>query len=203
LLMGAAAISVLAGARILLSSPSVAIRQAISPFVAGTSFVQWVFGTWWIPSPVAMGIWRHVPRRWPLRYESARWSVVFPLGMYSLAPRATAARNTCPTWSRLLASRSGSQSSRGQHSRSCSPDMSPNTWHQLETATGTQVRPVGATCPGWHQGPGRRAKAAQRALSARPAQRRAGSLGPIRITAAPSRMCGPCQAARACRPMRP
>jgi tellurite resistance protein TehA-like permease len=32
-----------------------------------------------------LGLWRHARRHWPLTYEPALWSVVFPLGMYSVA----------------------------------------------------------------------------------------------------------------------
>ena len=32
-----------------------------------------------------LGFWRHVRQRWPLTYEPPLWSVVFPLGMYSVA----------------------------------------------------------------------------------------------------------------------
>jgi tellurite resistance protein TehA-like permease len=32
-----------------------------------------------------LGIWRHVRHHWPLTYEPTLWSVVFPLGMYSVA----------------------------------------------------------------------------------------------------------------------
>jgi tellurite resistance protein TehA-like permease len=34
---------------------------------------------------VALGLWRHIGRHWPLTYEPTLWSVVFPLGMYSVA----------------------------------------------------------------------------------------------------------------------
>ena len=43
------------------------------------------FGTWWIPLLVVLGYWRHIRHRWPLSHEPAWWSVVFPLGMYSVA----------------------------------------------------------------------------------------------------------------------
>jgi len=33
---------------------------------------------------VVLGFWRHVRQRWPLTYEPALWSAVFPLGMYSV-----------------------------------------------------------------------------------------------------------------------
>jgi tellurite resistance protein TehA-like permease len=31
------------------------------------------------------GIWKHVVRKMPLRYEPVLWSFVFPLGMYAVA----------------------------------------------------------------------------------------------------------------------
>jgi tellurite resistance protein TehA-like permease len=34
---------------------------------------------------VVLGFWRHVRHHWPLTYEPTLWSVVFPLGMYSVA----------------------------------------------------------------------------------------------------------------------
>jgi hypothetical protein len=36
-------------------------------------------------SIIPTGFWRHVRQHWPLTYEPALWSVVFPLGMYSVA----------------------------------------------------------------------------------------------------------------------
>jgi tellurite resistance protein TehA-like permease len=47
--------------------------------------VLWSFGTWWIPLLVLFGLWRHVLRRYPLAYEPQLWSMVFPLGMYTVA----------------------------------------------------------------------------------------------------------------------
>jgi tellurite resistance protein TehA-like permease len=34
---------------------------------------------------VVLGFWRHVRQHRPLTYEPTLWSVVFPLGMYSVA----------------------------------------------------------------------------------------------------------------------
>ncbi|MFD5650566.1 tellurite resistance/C4-dicarboxylate transporter family protein [Streptomyces sp. NPDC127039] len=83
--MGAAAISVLAGAS-LLRLPS---ADALLPgaFVLGISAVAWSFCTWLIPLLLALGVWRHVLHRVPLRYETSLWSVVFPVGMYGVASR--------------------------------------------------------------------------------------------------------------------
>jgi tellurite resistance protein TehA-like permease len=85
ILMGATAIIVLAGAHILNLPAVLAVVKAAAGFVQGFSFALWAFGTWWIPLLVVLGFWRHVRRHWPLSYEPALWSVVFPLGMYSVA----------------------------------------------------------------------------------------------------------------------
>jgi tellurite resistance protein TehA-like permease len=85
ILMGATAIIVLAGARILGLPAALPAAKAAAGFVEGFSFALWAFGTWWIPLLVVLGIWRHIRHRWPLTYEPALWSVVFPLGMYSVA----------------------------------------------------------------------------------------------------------------------
>jgi tellurite resistance protein TehA-like permease len=84
ILMGATGTTVLAGADILTLRTVPAI-SAVAGFVEGTCFVFWSFGTWWIPLLIALGLWRHVLREWPLRDESALWTVVFPIGMYGVA----------------------------------------------------------------------------------------------------------------------
>ena len=61
---------------------------AVRPVVAGLSVILWAFGTWLIPLLITLGVWRHLVRRVPLRYEPALWSLVFPLGMYCVASRA-------------------------------------------------------------------------------------------------------------------
>ena len=82
--MGALAITVLAGARIveMADAPMVAVTRDL---IAGLAVVFWAFATWLIPVLVAAGWWRHVRRRVPLRYEATLWSVIFPLGMYAVA----------------------------------------------------------------------------------------------------------------------
>lgn len=81
--MGATAITVVAGARIvqMADTPMVAATRGL---IAGASVVFWAFGSWLIPPLIAAGIWRHVVHRIPLRYEAPLWSVVFPLGMYGV-----------------------------------------------------------------------------------------------------------------------
>lgn len=85
ILMGATAISVLAGARALALPADIPVVRATAGFVEGFTFALWAFGTWWIPLLVILGLWRHIRRHWPLTYEPTLWSVVFPLGMYSVA----------------------------------------------------------------------------------------------------------------------
>jgi tellurite resistance protein TehA-like permease len=82
--MGALAITVLAGARIveMADAPMVAATRDL---IAGLAVVFWAFATWLIPVLVAAGWWRHVRRRVPLRYDATLWSIVFPLGMYAVA----------------------------------------------------------------------------------------------------------------------
>jgi tellurite resistance protein TehA-like permease len=82
--MGATAISVLAGARIVAMADAPMV-DATRGLIAGVSVVFWAFGSWLIPALIAAGWWRHVTHRVPLRYDPTLWSVVFPLGMYGVA----------------------------------------------------------------------------------------------------------------------
>jgi tellurite resistance protein TehA-like permease len=82
--MGATAISVLAGAK-LLGLPSGPLVTAMHPVIAGLSVVLWAFGIWLIPLLAGLGVWRHLVHRVPLRYDPRLWSMVFPLGMYCVA----------------------------------------------------------------------------------------------------------------------
>jgi len=85
ILMGATAISVLAGARYLTLPADIPVVRATANFTEGFTFALWAFGTWWIPLLLILGSWRHIRRQWPLTYEPTLWSMVFPLGMYSVA----------------------------------------------------------------------------------------------------------------------
>ncbi|MGI8459940.1 MAG: tellurite resistance/C4-dicarboxylate transporter family protein, partial [Propionibacteriaceae bacterium] len=82
--MGALAITVLAGARIveMADAPMVAVTRDL---VAGLSVMFWAFATWLFPVLLAAGWWRHRICGIPLRYEPSLWSIVFPLGMYAVA----------------------------------------------------------------------------------------------------------------------
>lgn len=81
--MGATAITVLAGSRIVEMADAPMVH-ATRGLVAGVSVFFWAFGTWLIPPLLAAGVWRHVRHRVPLRYDATLWSIVFPLGMYGV-----------------------------------------------------------------------------------------------------------------------
>lgn len=82
--MGALAITVLAGARIV-EMDSAPMVDATRGLVAGLSVVVWNFATWLIPVLFAVGWWRHKINKVPLTYEATLWSMIFPLGMYAVA----------------------------------------------------------------------------------------------------------------------
>ena len=82
---GAVAITVLAGSN-LLAARAVSPRiERLAPFLEGMVTLAWATATFWFPLMVAIGVWRHIVRRVPLRYNPSYWSLVFPLGMYSAA----------------------------------------------------------------------------------------------------------------------
>jgi tellurite resistance protein TehA-like permease len=85
--MGATAISVRAAAGILaVRHPASAVLLAdMHPVLVGLSVILWSFGTWWIPLLVLFGLWRYLLCHYPMAYEPRLWSVVFPLGMYTVA----------------------------------------------------------------------------------------------------------------------
>lgn len=81
--MGAVAITTLAGSTLLLHGEAWPFVTTIRPFLIGFTLFFWVTATWWIPLLVILGVWRHVVRGFPLRYDPQYWGMVFPLGMYA------------------------------------------------------------------------------------------------------------------------
>ncbi|OFW12798.1 MAG: C4-dicarboxylate ABC transporter [Acidobacteria bacterium RIFCSPLOWO2_12_FULL_67_14] len=82
--MGAVAISTLAGTMLIAATPSWSVLAELLPFLKGLTLLFWATATWWIPMLVGLGVWRHVYRRFPLRYDPLYWGAVFPLGMYAV-----------------------------------------------------------------------------------------------------------------------
>jgi len=81
--MGAVAISALAGAILVLSSPGVPFLERLLPLTMGFSLLFWAFATWWIPFLLLLGAWRYLIRRVRFTYDPQYWGMVFPLGMYT------------------------------------------------------------------------------------------------------------------------
>ena len=82
--MGAVAITTLAGARLIIATPTWSLLGEILPFLKGFTLFFWAAGTWWIPLLFILGIWRHLHKHFPLSYDPLYWGMVFPLGMYSV-----------------------------------------------------------------------------------------------------------------------
>jgi tellurite resistance protein TehA-like permease len=82
--MGAMAISTLAGVRLVGEAGRMPLLTELLPFLKGMTLLFWATGTWWIPILLALGVWRHLYKRVPLRYEHGYWAAVFPLGMYTV-----------------------------------------------------------------------------------------------------------------------
>jgi tellurite resistance protein TehA-like permease len=83
--MGAAAISTLAGAHLTLAADRAPLLKQLLPFLKGFTMMWWATASWWIPMLFVLGVWRHVFRKFPLRYDPLYWGAVFPLGMYTVA----------------------------------------------------------------------------------------------------------------------
>lgn len=83
--MGAAAISANAGNNLLLTESSIQLLIDLRPMVQMLSIILWTFASWWIPLLVIIGLWKHVYQKVPLTYDPMQWSIVFPLGMYTVA----------------------------------------------------------------------------------------------------------------------
>lgn len=81
--MGAMAISTLAGSLLMSSTFEAPFLESLVPFIKGFTIFYWVTGTWWIPMLFILAIWRHIYKRFPLKYDPLYWGAVFPLGMYT------------------------------------------------------------------------------------------------------------------------
>ncbi len=94
--MGAAAITVNAGSAMIIAQSEIGYLSELKPFVEGASLILWAWATWWIPLLVIFGIWRHVVKKVPLTYSPMYWSLVFPLGMYTVATWQLATADSFP-----------------------------------------------------------------------------------------------------------
>lgn len=83
--MGAMAISTLAGSLLIINVSDAPYLSSLLPFIKGFTIFYWATGTWWIPMLVILALWRHVYKRFPMKYDPLYWGAVFPLGMYSVS----------------------------------------------------------------------------------------------------------------------
>ena len=82
---GAVAIAVLAGSNLLLAQDAATRIARVASAIEVVVVLAWATATFWFPLMIAIGVWRHVIRRVPLRYHPSYWALVFPLGMYGVA----------------------------------------------------------------------------------------------------------------------
>lgn len=82
--MGSVAITTLAGAILILYSDQWEFLASLKTFIKGFTLMFWAIGTWWIPSIIILGAWRHFYQLIPFSYHPQYWGMVFPLGMYTV-----------------------------------------------------------------------------------------------------------------------
>ncbi|MEO9004921.1 MAG: tellurite resistance/C4-dicarboxylate transporter family protein [Ginsengibacter sp.] len=80
--MGAAAITTLAGVILVKDMNGIVTQQDFIPTIKVLSVLFWIAGTWWIPVICFLEVWRH--KMIPLKYNAGYWSLVFPLGVYTI-----------------------------------------------------------------------------------------------------------------------
>jgi len=80
---GAVAITVLAGSNLVEATEASGHLVRSAPTIEVLVVLSWATATFWFPLMIAIGVWRHLVRRVPLRYHPSYWAMVFPLGMYA------------------------------------------------------------------------------------------------------------------------
>lgn len=90
ILMGALAISILAGVRLFAAFRAAGVAPWCADVVGPVIVVLWVLASVWIPVLLYAQVWRIHLRSRSMRYAAVWWSAVFPLGKYSAATQATA-----------------------------------------------------------------------------------------------------------------
>ncbi|MGH3207452.1 MAG: tellurite resistance/C4-dicarboxylate transporter family protein [Trebonia sp.] len=90
ILMGALAITALAGDRVLAAERVLGWPTSLQEVSVVLTYGAWVLAGLWIPVLLYAEVWRTDQVPGSLRYQGVWWSAVFPLGMYSTASYATA-----------------------------------------------------------------------------------------------------------------
>lgn len=81
---GAVAITTLAGSELILHARLSPLLVSLLPFLKGITLMAWATATWWIIMLIMLGFWRHIGQKYPFSYEVGYWSMVFPMGMYTV-----------------------------------------------------------------------------------------------------------------------
>ncbi|MDH4226419.1 MAG: tellurite resistance/C4-dicarboxylate transporter family protein [Deltaproteobacteria bacterium] len=84
-IMGAAAISANAGSGLDMASPLITVLYEVHAVIDAIALLTWGWATWWIPLLLVIGFWRRYVKDIPFTYDPRQWSIVFPLGMYTVA----------------------------------------------------------------------------------------------------------------------
>ncbi len=90
--MGAMAIAAFAGSRliVLYRDSDALLPEHAQAILYVLTTACWVMATFWIPLLAILFVAKHGVGGDPIRYTSAEWSIVFPLGMYTAATLAYA-----------------------------------------------------------------------------------------------------------------
>jgi tellurite resistance protein TehA-like permease len=97
ILMGALAITALAGSNILRVARLLHVPGSLTWWIAHVgALTPWSAATLWIPPLLYAAVWRADEHPGSLRYSRVWWSAVFPIGMYSAATSAAATELDIP-----------------------------------------------------------------------------------------------------------
>jgi tellurite resistance protein TehA-like permease len=91
--MGAAAITTLAGARLVSNADANLLTAGLAQLIEAATVLFWALAAWWVPLLVTLLIWRHIVHGIRLSFRLDYWSMVFPLGMYTAATWALSRQN--------------------------------------------------------------------------------------------------------------
>ncbi len=89
ILMGAVAITTLAGAHLLEALDGIGPVAWLDAWIGPVTVVLWAVASLWIPVLLYAEIWRVDQQPGSLRFAGVWWSAVFPLGMYASATAGT------------------------------------------------------------------------------------------------------------------